>query len=156
MGYTWKCSRDSIICQDQESLDSYGWVIFAVLMAAYLLKDVISGAKMIVYSGKSHPLRRRAKFFFGGVFLCSVTLFILYASAVYNSVIATSNTDMIVNSVAILFIMEVDERFYEILESTGQLSKFGKIYTGEDEKSEAETQDLLRQITDIEYRMASS
>ena len=117
--YTWKCNRDSIICEDKNDLSPYGWVVFAVLMAAFLSKDVFSGAKMIVLAGKRrHSTPRRVKFFIGGTFLVSITVFILYVSAIYNKTIATSNTDLIINSVAILFIMEIDERVYELIENT--------------------------------------
>ena len=117
--YTWKCNRDSIICEDKNDLSPYGWVVFAVLMAAFLSKDVFSGAKMIVLAGKRrHSTQRRVKFFIGGTFLVSITVFILYVSAIYNKTIATSNTDLIINSVAILFIMEIDERVYELIENT--------------------------------------
>jgi len=117
--YTWKCNRDSIICKDKNDLSPYGWVVFAVLMAAFLSKDVFSGAKMIVLAGKRrHSTQRRVKFFIGGTFLVSITVFILYVSAIYNKTIATSNTDLIINSVAILFIMEIDERVYELIENT--------------------------------------
>ena len=117
--YTWKCNRDSIICEDKNDLSTYGWVVFGVLMAAFLFKDIFSGAKMIVLAGKRrHSTRRRVKFFIGGTCLVSITLFILYVSAIYNKTIATSNTDLIINSVAILFIMEIDERVYELIENT--------------------------------------
>ena len=117
--YTWKCNRDSIICEDKNDLSTYGWAVFGVLMAAFLFKDIFSGAKMIVLAGKRrHSTRRRVKFFIGGTCLVSITLFILYVSAIYNKTIATSNTDLIINSVAILFIMEIDERVYELIENT--------------------------------------
>ncbi|EJK50664.1 hypothetical protein THAOC_30297, partial [Thalassiosira oceanica] len=117
--YTWKCNRDSIICEDKNDLSPYGWIVFGVLVAAFLSKDVFSGAKMIVLAGKQrHSTQRRVKFFIGGTFLVSITLFILYVSTIYNKTIATSNTDLIINSVAILFIMEIDERVYELIENT--------------------------------------
>jgi len=52
--------------------------------------------------------------------LCSVTLFALYVSTVYNSAIATSNTDIIVNSVIVLFVMEMDEWIFSTLEAINE------------------------------------
>mmetsp|Transcript_32680 Transcript_32680/g.74122 ORF Transcript_32680/g.74122 Transcript_32680/m.74122 type:complete len:250 (+) Transcript_32680:3-752(+) len=103
----------------KNDLSKYMWVVFGVLMVAFLSKDVCSGAKMILLAGKQRlSTQRRVKFFIGGTFLVSITLFILYVSAIYNKTIATSNTDLIINSVAILFIMEIDERVYELIENT--------------------------------------
>lgn len=64
---------------------------FIVLTCAHLLKDVVNGARMIVMSTKqSHNGHTWFRFFFGGMLLATVSLFTLYASAVYNSAIATS------------------------------------------------------------------
>ncbi len=52
MMYTWKCTRDEETCFDTSDLDWNGWLAFAVLMIAHLLKDGISGIKMINYSAK--------------------------------------------------------------------------------------------------------
>ena len=49
------------------------------------------------------------------LFLCWLTL--AQAATVYNKAIATSNTDIIVNSVEILFIMDLDEWLFAGLEA---------------------------------------
>jgi hypothetical protein len=68
-----------------------GWIVFVALMVAYVLKDSISGAKMIVLSAKQrHDINYRMRFFCGGVLLTGVTLFSLYVSTIYNIAIATS------------------------------------------------------------------
>jgi len=53
--------------------------------------------------------------FFGGMGLCLITLLALYVSTVYNKAIATSNTEIIVNSVIVLFVMEFDEWNFSIM-----------------------------------------
>eukprot|EP00985_Skeletonema_marinoi_P001046 scaffold430_cov73-Skeletonema_marinoi.AAC.10 len=119
--FTWKCPRDSDVCEDQGDLTKAGWAIFSVLMIAYLAKDVISGCKLIYHSSKSrHLLRSRIRYFIGGLGLCSITLFAFYISTVYNKAIATSNTDIIVNSVIILFVMELDEWIFSALEASNK------------------------------------
>eukprot|EP00984_Skeletonema_dohrnii_P023742 scaffold12825_cov68-Skeletonema_dohrnii-CCMP3373.AAC.3 len=119
--FTWKCPRDSDVCKDQGDLTKAGWAIFSVLMIAYLAKDVISGCKLIYHSSKSrHPLRSRIRYFIGGLSLCSITIFAFYISTVYNKAIATSNTEIIVNSVIILFVMELDEWIFSALEASNK------------------------------------
>jgi hypothetical protein len=44
-----------------------------------------------------------------------ITAFTAYSSAVYNIAIARSNTDIVVNSVVILFIIDIDEQFYRVI-----------------------------------------
>ena len=46
-----------------------------------------------------------------------ITSFTLYVSAIYNNATATSNTDLIINSVIILFVITVDECIYAILKT---------------------------------------
>ena len=42
--YSWKCPRNSTECTNESDLDSRGWMLFAILMAAHLLKDILSMA----------------------------------------------------------------------------------------------------------------
>mmetsp|Transcript_12901 Transcript_12901/g.25990 ORF Transcript_12901/g.25990 Transcript_12901/m.25990 type:complete len:318 (+) Transcript_12901:494-1447(+) len=102
-------------------LDDAGWFIFFMLMTAFLAKDMINGSKLLYYSSKSrHLLGPRIRYFIGGICLCSITLFALYVSTVYNRAIATSNTDIIVNSVVVLFIMEIDEYIFAALKASNE------------------------------------
>lgn len=85
-------------------------------MTAYLAKDIINGSKMIVFGAKSrHSLHTRLRMSLGGMLLIIVTGFALFASTIYNKAIATSNTEIIYNSVIILFVTEMDEKYLEVL-----------------------------------------
>ena len=87
--YSWKCPRNSTECTNESDLDWRGWTLFAILMAAHLLKDIINGLKLLVLSGKRrHCNTTRLQFFLGGFFLTWVSLFTVYASTVYNMAIA--------------------------------------------------------------------
>ena len=141
MVYTWKCTRDQETCFDTNDLNELGWFAFIILMAAHLLKDGISGLKMIKYSGKTRLGRFvRIRLFIGGTILTLITAFTVYVSSIYNKAIATSkwslaideymydcdlviislppyigNTEIITNSVVILFICDLDELLYGVL-----------------------------------------
>ncbi len=87
--FTWKCPRDSVMCDDRADLTKAGWVIFVVLMIAFLAKDFINGSKLIYYSSKSATSGwcwRRVRCFLGGASLFSITAFALYVSSCYNDV----------------------------------------------------------------------
>ena len=89
--YTWKCTRDKETCFDTSDLDWKGWLAFAVLMVAHLLKDGISGIKMINYSAKQrHQHSSKIRFFIGGTLLTMITAITTYVSTMYNLAIATS------------------------------------------------------------------
>ena len=66
-------------------LPNPGWLAFAILMAAHLLKDLISGTKLLMWSGKRRYFTRtRLWLFFGGWLLNNVTAFSLFVSTIYN------------------------------------------------------------------------
>lgn len=80
---------------------------------AHLLKDIINGLKMIVLSGKARNdmIFSRIRYFLGGTLLGAVSAFTFYVSAIYNAAIATSNTEIIVNSV----ISKFDDKYSSII-----------------------------------------
>ena len=91
MSYTWKCTRDKDECFDTDDLDWRGWIAFAILMAAHLLKDAVNGMKMIKHSTKQrHGRYFRIRLFVGGTLLTFVAVFTIYVSTLYNHAIATS------------------------------------------------------------------
>eukprot|EP00985_Skeletonema_marinoi_P011373 scaffold5398_cov70-Skeletonema_marinoi.AAC.5 len=119
--FTWKCPRDSEWCDDKTDLDVYGWVIFSLLMIAFLAKDLINGCKLVYFSSKArHSLGSRIRYFIGGMGLCSIALFAFYVSTVYNKAIATSNTAIIANSVIVLFIMDIDEYIFSAVDAINE------------------------------------
>merc|ERR1712194_454404 len=116
-----------------------------------LSKDVICGLKLIILSGKrrqSHS--QRARFFLGGVLLCCINIYTIYASAIYNKATATSDTELIFNSVIVLFITEIDEKIFELIDSNNprwidnikekcnQVKEIDYGQEGEEEKEEEE------------------
>ena len=111
-------------------------------MVAHLLKDGISGIKMINYSAKQrHQHSSKIRFFIGGTLLTMITAITTYVSTMYNWLLpqvsnlsfkwwlcmstylviishhfsSPGNTEIITNSVIILFICDLDELLYAIL-----------------------------------------
>eukprot|EP00984_Skeletonema_dohrnii_P033126 scaffold28633_cov67-Skeletonema_dohrnii-CCMP3373.AAC.3 len=118
--FTWKCPRDSDVCDNKADLTKAGWAIFSLLMIAFLAKDIINGCKLIYFSSKVSILGARVRYFIAGMGLFSITAFAFYVSTVYNNAIATSNTEIIANSVIVLFIMEIDEYIFAALEASNE------------------------------------
>ncbi len=81
--FTWKCPRDSDVCDNKANLTRAGWFIFYVLMIAFLGKDMINGCKLLYHSFKNrYTIGSRIRYLAGGTSLLSVTLFALYVSFV--------------------------------------------------------------------------
>ena len=113
---TWKCPRDQPHCINTSEVNWQGWFAFAILMAVYLLKDIIHGIKLILLSAKQKlPPDQSARFFTMGLVRTAISLFTLYVSAHYSVATATSNVEIIEKSVIILFFLDIDEPLYSIL-----------------------------------------
>merc|ERR1712032_708603 len=134
-----------------------------MLMVAFLLKDLISGMKIVILSGKKRQKRAsRIRFFFGGLCLCCITMYVLYASTIYNLAIAEKDTEVIYNAVIILFIMEIDESVFGVIDVINKrwIDKFKKDKSDNDSdsvKSQAEwlakTQELERKLDELQNKM---
>ncbi|EJK57793.1 hypothetical protein THAOC_22130, partial [Thalassiosira oceanica] len=142
--YTWKCDRVSDKCEDLGDLTWQGWFLFGLLMTTFMGKDIVCGVKMITLSGKMrHKVAQRVRFFVGGTFLSCISVYMFYVSTIYNISIATTNTELIYNAVisestgrtkcfmiltmftirsprAVLFVMEIDERVFETIDTVNQ------------------------------------
>ena len=79
--FTWKCPRDIDVCIDKSDLETVGWFVFFLLMAAFLAKDLINGFKLINHSAKArHAFWSRTRYFIGGLSLFLITIYALYVS----------------------------------------------------------------------------
>eukprot|EP00985_Skeletonema_marinoi_P022693 scaffold14622_cov86-Skeletonema_marinoi.AAC.7 len=85
--FTWKCPRDSDACKHKADWTKAGWVIFCLLMVAFLAKDMINGCKQWLGT---------------------------------NSAQECVSTDIIVNSVIVLFIMEIDEYIFSAVDAMNE------------------------------------
>merc|ERR1711957_486531 len=118
-----------------------GWAIFIILMIVFLLKDLLSGLKMIKLSGKKrHSKSFRARLFSGGVILCCITVYTVYASAIYIMATATSDTELVTDSVVILILTEVDEKLFALLEAHGS-SWMNKVFKANMQEQKKENED---------------
>ena len=110
----------SIGCKSDSDIDWQGWVVFALIISSYLMTDLVNGLKLLgIFTMMDDAPLKRCQCFFSGLFLFLITFLTLYTSIMYNMVIATSDTELVINAVVILFIMDLDEYFYSVLEANG-------------------------------------
>ncbi|KAL7505943.1 hypothetical protein ACHAXN_003319 [Cyclotella atomus] len=159
--YTWRCPRDNIECSDKGDANPRGWLVFTILMISHLLADLINGVKMILLSAKpGHSVKTRMRFFIGGIFLSTITLFTLFASTIYNKAIATSNTEIIVNAVIILFITDLDEHFFGLLRTISpklvERMSYNTLNSEEEDKDDDESmEDVKLRLAEMEEKYAN-
>jgi len=115
MDYSMSCSKNSLYCEDTESRSSFGYSIFALILTAWLLKDIVGACKLFLLS----LWQRKIDFFFTSSVIIVVTLFSSLTSIYYNLAIATKDTDIITNAVILLFVNEIDEKLYQLTEAFG-------------------------------------
>jgi len=118
-----------------------GWIVFGILMAMHLLKDIIQGLKLIMLAASRaiHSWNKKFRFVLGAVTLILPAMFTLFASIIYNNAIATTDTELIANAVIILFITDLDEMAHSIL-----VSIYSRLDAGDNPLKEA--QEKLRQM----------
>jgi len=114
--YSFKCPAFTEECKDEDETTPLGWLFFALIMIGHVLADFVNGIKLLILSGGQELSRhRRIRLFIGGLCLCFVSSLTVFSSVVYNQAIARSDPDIIINSILILFIAEIDEKFYKLV-----------------------------------------
>lgn len=110
--YSWRCPRNTEACNDDNLVDNYGWVVWALLVFTSVLQDLANGIKLMNLAAS----RKSVHCFCGSFLLLSITVLAIYTSAVYNRAIAMSSTELIVNAVILLFVNEIDEQIYNSIQ----------------------------------------
>jgi len=127
-------------------------------MIFHLLKDWINGSKLIILATREgHVTHRRVRYFVGGLVLNLVTVFTLFVTVIYNFAIATSDTELLINAVIILFIDSMDEYLFAILTSInndwvqGIVKRCGR--ESLEDRLEAKIKNLGNDLTTMRKRM---
>mmetsp|Transcript_6566 Transcript_6566/g.9711 ORF Transcript_6566/g.9711 Transcript_6566/m.9711 type:complete len:528 (+) Transcript_6566:1-1584(+) len=109
--YTMRCPSNKTDCEDEADVSWSGWVAFVIMMISFVLIDIIKGFRLMYKATRLISIRC----FLGGVILTIVSLVALITTAYYNEAIALSDRDIIVNSVILLFVNDIDEKLFALL-----------------------------------------
>lgn len=109
--FTFRCPNNDIKCHDESSVTKYGWLLFFIVTVSYLGSDLVLSVVQLHIS--IHLLDIRL--FISGSFLFILSATALYASTLYNTALAESNPDLIMNAVILLFINDLDEKILSML-----------------------------------------
>ena len=111
--YSSHCGGNRLECRSINTRSKFGWVIFTVVTLVYLGNDLVIGVLQI---HEAVVLKEMTLFFSGFIMLC-LTLFTLLTTILYNTALAVSDTDLIMNAVILLFINDLDEKLLTIMQS---------------------------------------
>jgi len=110
--YRWSCPPNSIECDTTIEINWYTPIICAVIIALYLMKDLLDGI-LIAYEGITISDKRGI---FAGCIVVFATVATAYISMMYNLAICTSNTEFYENAAILLFLNDIDEKLFGSLE----------------------------------------
>lgn len=113
--YTMLCARNSLECDDDKHLSFYGAIIFILVLSVWLLRDVLASLKLFLLA----MWKKDIDFFFASLIIFLVSIFSIWTSIFYNYAIASKDTELIVNAVILLFVNELDERLFQLVEDCG-------------------------------------
>jgi hypothetical protein len=108
--YSIRCPESDTVCEDDSTVDQYGWMAFAVILFASLFPDVINGIRLMYKS----VVLNSPRLWIGGLFHVSIAALASWVSYFYNRAIAPSNSELIFSAVILLFVNDIDECFLEM------------------------------------------
>ena len=111
--FTVRCPSTAAFCQDDSTVNTFGWLMFFVVTLFTLSQDYVNSALQIRKSVISLDLTM----FISGLLHVGVTVLGLFCSFYYNMALATTNTELIVNAVILLFINDLDEQLMIFLKA---------------------------------------
>ena len=111
--FTFRCPSTSAFCKDESTASAFGWFLFFVVTLFTLSLDYTNSVLQIRKSVISLDLRM----FISGSLHLGVTVLALFCSFHYNMALATTNTELIVNAVILLFINDLDEQLMIFLKA---------------------------------------
>ena len=108
--FTYQCPDNSVECINLKKVNGYGWMMFSIVILCFTGPDIVMSVRQI----RQGLLRLDMNFMISGVVLFMLTVTAVSSSYMYNRALATKNTDLIMNAVILIFIMELDDQIYII------------------------------------------
>lgn len=111
--YTFQCPSTSNQCKNYSTVNDFGWIMFFVVTLCTLAVDYICSALQIRKAIAIFDWR----LFISGFLHMSITVLALFCSYYYNMALGTTNTELIVNAVILLFVNDLDEQIMNALQA---------------------------------------
>ena len=111
--FTIHCSSSTGSCDTESTVSVFGWIMFFVVTLFTLSVDYINSTQLILKSVAKFNLR----ICINGFLHLGMTVLALFCSFYYNMALATTNTELIVNAVILLFINNLDEQLMNAMQA---------------------------------------
>ena len=108
--FTYQCPDNRIDCIDLKKTNSIGWFLFTIVILCFMGSDIVMSMKQV----DQGLIRKDVTLVVSGLMLLFLTIFAIYSSFVYNRALAEKNTDLILNAVVLIFVMELDDKIFII------------------------------------------
>jgi len=110
--YTYRCPDNDLECDDLSSVTTVGWIVFVLVLILHLGRDfAMSCAQLMIFikTWDYHLL-------VSGLSILILTGVAMSTSIIYNMALAAKNTDLLTNAVILLFINDLDEKCFEMVQ----------------------------------------
>jgi len=110
--FTIRCPPSNVNCNDESNVTNFGWVLFYLITLPTLGVDFANSFFQIQKAASQCDFW----LYSSGFFHLAMTVLAIFASVYYNLALATSNNELILNAVILLFINDLDEQFMNVLQ----------------------------------------
>jgi len=110
--YSVSCPEDSLECQDQSLTNGSGWIVFGIILATFLLPDLLEGTLIAYESAVDFNVNG----IFAGMILLNITVLTIVASSIYLYATSISNIALMKDAAIVLFLNSIDEQVYVIIQ----------------------------------------
>jgi len=110
--YTIRCAANNQKCEDEKCVTALGWFIFLVSTFCHYGADITE----TVFQVRKSLLVGSPRLLFSGYIRLFLIVEAIYTSIFYNIALAETDTELIVNTVILLFINDLDEQVMNLIE----------------------------------------
>lgn len=148
--YSVRCPSNSLECNDENSVSTAGWILFAIILFYYLAADLFLGVMKI-----RRGVRVSERWmFYSGLRLVCLSTWAIVTSVYYNLALAEADTDLIMNAVILTFINDLDEQIFKTVKNfnpqwvDARLAEIDKFFQDryEDTKSDSREENNIDEV----------
>ena len=108
--FTYQCPDNTEECVNLKKATTWGWALSTFVVFCFIGTDVVMSFRQF-FQG---IIRKDPAIIISGLVLFFLTFMAIYSSFMYNRILAEKNTDLILNAVVLIFIMDVDDKMHSI------------------------------------------
>ena len=108
--FTYQCPDNSIECINLKKVNKFGWAMFSIVIICFASPDVVMSLKQL----ERGIVDKEPVLIISGLVLLVLMITAINISYIYNRALAENNTDLILNAVILIFIIQLDDQIFII------------------------------------------